>query len=106
MTVRALRGAGYRVLVASGGAAALEVAAAEPAPIHLVLTDVVMPGLDGHAVAERLAAARAEVRVLYMSGYAESVVARRGVLAPGVELLAKPFTPAALLGRVRAVLDA
>jgi CheY-like chemotaxis protein len=106
MTVRALRDGGYRVLVASGGAGALEVAAAEQAPIHLLLTDVVMPGVDGRALAERLGADRPSLRVLYVSGYAENVVALHGVLAPGVELLAKPFTPSALLGRVRAVLDA
>jgi CheY-like chemotaxis protein len=106
VTVRALRDGGYRVLVAEGGEAALGVAGADPAPIHLLLTDVVMPGMDGRALAERLAARRPAMRVLFMSGYAESVIARHGVLAPGVELLAKPFTPAALLGTVRAVLDA
>jgi signal transduction histidine kinase/CheY-like chemotaxis protein len=105
-TVRALRDGGYRVLVAPGGDAALETAAAEPSPIHLLLTDVVMPGVDGRALAERLARVRPALRVLYVSGYAESVIARHGVLAPGVDLLAKPFTPAALLGKVRAVLDA
>jgi len=106
MTVRALRDGGYRVLVAAGGAAALEVAAAEAAPIHLLLTDVVMPGLDGRTLAAQLGSGRPSLRVLYVSGYAENVVARHGVLAPGVDLLAKPFTPATLLGKVRTVLDA
>jgi PAS domain S-box-containing protein len=106
VTVRALRSAGYAVLVAGRGDEALEVSAREPGRIHLLVTDVVMPGLGGRAVAERIGAERPGVRVLYVSGYTQKVFDDEGELAPGVEFLAKPFTPDALLARVRAVLDA
>ena len=106
VAARALRDGGYRVLAAAGPASARYVAAGEPAPIHLLLTDVVMPDSDGRTLAREIRSARPGLRVLYMSGYAEDVVARHGVLAEGVELLAKPFTPTTLLAKVRAVLDA
>ncbi len=105
VTVRTLREAGYRVMVAQGAAAALEASAQEPGPIDLLVTDVIMPGLDGRALAGKLSGHRPSLRILYVSGYAERVVAEHGVLAPGLEFLSKPFTPAALLDRVRAVLD-
>jgi signal transduction histidine kinase/CheY-like chemotaxis protein len=106
LVVRALRGAGYAVLEASNGRQAIEVAEKAPGPIRLLLTDVVMPEMSGRAVAERLASWHPGLRVLYMSGYARDAIAQHGVLEPGTEFLAKPFTPAALLSRVRAVLDA
>jgi len=102
---RALRGAGYAVLEASNGRQAIEVAERAPGPIRLLLTDVVMPEMSGRAVAERLVSWHPGLRVLYMSGYARDAIAQHGVLEPGTEFLAKPFTPAALLARVRAVLD-
>jgi two-component system cell cycle sensor histidine kinase/response regulator CckA len=106
VTVRALRGAGHRVLVASDGPEALAVAEQCDTPLHLVVTDVVMPGMSGKAVVESLRRKRPGLRALFVSGYPQEVIARRGVLDGGIEFLAKPFTPAALAARVRAVLDA
>ena len=106
ITVRTLRSAGYRVLVAADGQEALALSAGEPRPIHLLVTDMVMPGLGGKAVAERLTAARPGLRVLFVSGYSQDVIDQHGVVEAGVDLLPKPFTPGVLLARVRAVLDA
>ncbi len=106
ITARALRAGGYQVLVAAGGAEALALAASHPGPIHLLLTDVIMPEMDGLALAGALRRRLPEVRVLYVSGYSQDVVSHRGILDPGVELLAKPFSSATLLARVRSVLDA
>jgi PAS domain S-box-containing protein len=105
ITVRALRSAGYRVLVAADGREALALSSLEPHPVHLLVTDMVMPGLGGKAVAEQLTAARPGLRVLYVSGYTQDVIDQHGVIEAGVELLSKPFTPGVLLARVRAVLD-
>ena len=105
VTVRCLRSGGYRVLVARDGQEALEIAARELGRLHLLVTDVVMPGMDGRALANELRRDHLALRVLYVSGYSEEVIAKRGVLEPGVELLPKPFTPSSLLARVRAVLD-
>jgi signal transduction histidine kinase len=106
VTVRALRAAGHRVLVAGNGSEALGIAAGEPGAVHLVVTDVVMPGMSGRAVVDALRARRPGLRALFVSGYPQEVIARRGVLEGGVEFLAKPFTPAVLVARVRALLDA
>jgi PAS domain S-box-containing protein len=99
-----LRDAGYSVLAAPGGAQALAVAQAHRGPIHLMLTDVVMPVMGGHEIAERLRAQRPATRVLYMSGYTDEVIRQRGHVGPAMALLQKPFTTAALLERVRQVL--
>ncbi|MCM2334247.1 MAG: PAS domain-containing protein [Anaeromyxobacteraceae bacterium] len=106
VTARALRGAGYQVVVAADGVAALEAAARLACPLHLLVTDVVMPGMDGRALADELRRRHPGLRVLFVSGYTQDVISHHGVLDAGVELLAKPFTAAALLARVRAVLDA
>jgi DNA-binding NtrC family response regulator len=87
------------------GKAALEVARRHAAPIHLLLTDVVMPGLSGRELAARLLEIHPETRVLYMSGYSDEAIARHGVLDPGVPFLEKPFGPDALTSKVRQVLD-
>jgi nitrogen-specific signal transduction histidine kinase/CheY-like chemotaxis protein len=105
LTVRVLRGAGYRVLVAGRATEALALARGGE-PFDAVVTDVVMPGLDGRVLAEELRQIRPGVPVLYVSGYTGDAIAQRGVLKPGIELLPKPFTPAELLGRVRTLLDA
>jgi two-component system cell cycle sensor histidine kinase/response regulator CckA len=97
---------GYQVLVASCGAAAIALIAGHPGRIDLLLTDVVMPGLTGRALAEWMSEARPEIRVLYMSGYPESVIASQGVIDQGISFVAKPFTAADLIDHVRAVLDA
>jgi PAS domain S-box-containing protein len=106
VTVRALRDAGYRVLVAADGGEALEVAARQDGPLDLVVTDVVMPGLSGRAVVEELQRRQPALRALYVSGYTQDTIAQRGVLEAGVQFLPKPFTASSLLSRVREVLDA
>jgi CheY-like chemotaxis protein len=100
-----LEQAGYSVLEAGGALEALALAAAHPAPIHLLLTDVVMPSMNGRQVAEAVVRLRPGIPVLYMSGYTGDALGA-GELPPGTDLLAKPFTPPALLRRVRESLDA
>jgi len=97
---------GYTVLEACDGTEALDQAARHNGAIHLLLTDVVMPGLDGRELARRITSQCAGVRTLYMSGYADALVDHDGVLEPGLALLQKPFTPGRLLQKVREVLDA
>lgn len=97
---RVLEAAGYSVLAASNGAAAVKVA--RDVPVQLLLTDVVMPGLSGRDVAARVAAIQPGIGVVYMSGHAEKDIVHDGVLEPGIQFLAKPFTSEDLL----AVVDA
>jgi signal transduction histidine kinase len=96
---------GYRVLVAETPAAALALAAQHAGDIQLLLTDVVMPGMDGRQLAQRLAALKPGMRVLFMSGYTANVVAHHGVLDPSVHFIGKPFSRDDLAGAVREVLD-
>jgi two-component system cell cycle sensor histidine kinase/response regulator CckA len=102
---RILSGAGYHVLAADGGPQALELAAGYDGVIDLLVSDVVMPGMLGKELAERLVGSRPGTRVLYMSGYAQPVLASQGTLDPGVALLEKPFTATDLLTAVRDRLD-
>ncbi len=104
--LRSLMAVGYRVLAASSGREALEVAAREKGAFDLLLTDVIMPGLNGREVAGELRSRRPDLRVLYMSGYTQDVISQAGVLDSGIDFLSKPFTAALLLDRVQAVLDA
>jgi CheY-like chemotaxis protein len=106
VTVRALRAAGHRVIAAGNGAEALGIAEGNPGELHLVVTDVVMPGMSGRAVVDALRSRRPGLPALFVSGYPQEVIARRGVLDTGIEFLAKPFTPASLVARVRAIFDA
>ena len=103
---RVLAAAGYSVLEAGDGAAAEVLAARHDGPIHLLLTDVVMPGLSGSQLAQRIAALRPRIRVLYMSGYTDDAIVHMDVLAKGIPFLEKPFAPEALTRKVREVLDA
>lgn len=105
LTRHILQNAGYAVLEAAGGDEALRVAIGHTGRIHLLVTDVVMPGLGGRAAAERLAERHPGLRVLFVSGYTDDAVVRHGVLHDKVNFLQKPFTPAALAGKVREVLD-
>lgn len=105
VTRRMLERGGYGVLTAGSGAEALGIAEEHGRGIHLLLTDVVMPGSNGRDVAERLTRLCPGLRVLYMSGYTDDVIAHRGVLEPGVHFIPKPFRPGALLAKVREVLD-
>jgi CheY-like chemotaxis protein len=96
---------GYRVIDAPDGASALEIAANHIGAIHLLLTDVVMPGMNGRELAQRISEVRPATKILYMSGYTENVIGRNGTLDEGVRLLQKPFTLHDLRTRVREVLD-
>ena len=88
------------------GVEALRIAEAHPGPIHLLLTDVVMPNVGGRDLAEALHALRPETRVLFMTGFTDDAIVRHGVSAAEGALLQKPFTPANLARKVRSVLDA
>jgi signal transduction histidine kinase/CheY-like chemotaxis protein len=100
-----LRASGYTVLEARNGAEALLLCERHQGPLDMLLTDVVMPRMSGRELAERLAPLRPELSVLFMSGYTDDAVIRHGVLAAGTAFLQKPFTPAALVLRVRETLD-
>jgi CheY-like chemotaxis protein len=106
VATRILTRHGYRVLAARGGSEALELINDHRGTIHLLLTDVVMPGLTGKQIAERVSELRPKIRVLYMSGYPESVISSQGVVQRGIHLVSKPFVAADLLDHVRATLDA
>jgi two-component system, cell cycle sensor histidine kinase and response regulator CckA len=96
---------GYKVIEAERGESAIRLVEQSYTPIHLLLTDVVMPGMGGKQLATRLLELRPGLRVLYMSGYTDDVINNRGVLREDTLLLPKPFTRAALLRRVREALD-
>jgi PAS domain S-box-containing protein len=96
---------GYRVLPASAAEEACEISRAFPDKIDLLLTDIMLPCMNGRELQQHLKAYRPEIRTLFMSGYPGESIGHRGVIDSGVEFLAKPFTIQALLGKVRAVLD-
>ena len=97
---------GYTVLEASDGNEAMRIGEEYKGAIHLLLTDVVMPGMNGQALAEKFAVVRPETRVLYMSGYTDDVIMQQGILRAGTAFLAKPFTPEGLSRKLRQVLEA
>ena len=103
---RVLEKRGYTVLEASTFDAASTLARAYVGAIQLLLTDVVLPGGSGRLLADELLAERADLKVLFMSGYTEDVIVQRGVLAPGTPFINKPFSADTLAGKVRDVLDA
>jgi len=96
---------GYRVLEAVDAKGALQMAKTFAEPIHLTLTDVIMPGMSGRRVAEQIVSARPGMKVVYMTGYTDSMVAQHNVLEPGIALLQKPFDKVQLARIVRSVLD-
>ena len=102
---RVLERKGYVVIEASDGGDALALCERSPVPIDLLVTDVVMPGVSGRAVAECLRRDRPGLRVLYMTGYTDDEIVRRGLKDDGVALIQKPFSPDDLTRRVRALLD-
>ncbi len=102
---RVLQMRGYRVLVARDSEDAIHISDEDPGRIQLMVTDVVMPGMNGRDLARHLAAKRPNMKVLYLSGYTESAVFRHGVLEPETAFLQKPFAPEELVRKVREVLD-
>src|SRR5438270_888647 len=97
---------GYKVIEAADGAVAVQIAVAHEGVIHLLLTDVIMPGMNGRELAQRVSEIRPNVKVLYMSGYTENVIGHNGMLDAGIRLLQKPFNLRDLKRIVREVLDA
>jgi PAS domain S-box-containing protein len=100
-----LRESGYQVLEARHGQEALLVAEQHSGPIHLMLSDVVMPLMSGRELAEQLSPRRREMKVLYMSGYTDDAIVHHGVLDEGMAFIEKPFTPLALARKLREVLS-
>jgi len=101
-----LTAAGYRVLVANNGSQAINLSASYPERIDLLISDVVMPGMRGPQVAEKLARQRPELKILYISGYPDDALVRRGVQTSDAALLAKPFSSAQLAAKISDILDA
>jgi len=105
ITQRILESAGFRVLVADSGHAALQLLERRTEPIHMLLSDIVMHGMRGTELVELVAKRWPEIKLLLMSGYPDGAKHRRGVLESGVQLISKPFTPDQLTAKVREVLD-
>jgi PAS domain S-box-containing protein len=105
LTRRVCQGCGYTVLEARDGAEAIRLAETHPGRIDLLISDVVLPGIAGREVAERLAGMYSGIKILFMSGYTDDAVVRHGILEAKVAFLQKPFTPVALARKVREVLD-
>ena len=105
VTKRILQRSGYAVLEAAGGGEALDTLREHPGPIHLLLTDVIMPEMNGRDVAQRVRAQRPGIRVVYMSAYSPEAIAHDGLLDEGAAFVRKPFESGLLLQTVRRTLD-
>ena len=105
LSQKILQQRGYRVLAAENGEDAMRISKEHEGPIDLMITDVVMPKMNGREVAERLQPLHPQMKVIYMSGYTDNAIAHHGVLAPGLNFLEKPFSPGVLARKVREVLD-
>jgi CheY-like chemotaxis protein len=105
LAIRILSGQGYKVLEAPQGVDAFLICGEHEGPIHLLLTDVVMPKMSGRELAERLMSIRRDTKVLYMSGYTDNAIAHHGILEEGLNYIQKPFTVNALACKVREMLD-
>jgi DNA-binding response OmpR family regulator len=97
---------GYTVLTATNGLEATAIAQAHKGPIHVILTDVILPGASGREIAKQVVATRPSLRVLYMSGYTDDAIVQHGILGPGLAFIQKPFSGEALARRIREVLAA
>jgi CheY-like chemotaxis protein len=102
---KVLQRRGYTVHSFANGDEALAAIRRLPEPVHLLVTDVILPGVNGKVLAETVRSIRPEIKVLFTSGYTESIIAHHGVLDEGIEFIGKPYTPAALAKKVREVLD-
>jgi CheY-like chemotaxis protein len=105
LTRTVLKQQGYTVIMAENGEKALKALAAHKGPVHLLLTDVVMPGLNGKELYERVVREKSGMKVLYMSGYTNDIIFSRGLLDEGVNFIQKPFTKKELTARIREILD-
>jgi CheY-like chemotaxis protein len=105
LAVRILERQGYKVLEASEGLGAFLIVEEYENPIHLLVTDVVMPKISGRELVDRMAEVRPEIKVLYMSGYTDNAITHHGILEKGMNYLQKPFTMEGLARKVREVLD-
>lgn len=105
LAVQILEKQGYRVLEVSEGSEAIRICKENEGPIHLLLTDVVMPGMSGRELADRLLSLHTEIKVLYMSGYPDNAIVHHGVLEKGMNYIQKPFTVEGLVRKVRQALN-
>ena len=105
IATRILKQLGYDVLPAEDPNVALRIAQEYPEHIHLLLTDMIMPFMNGRELAQKLSETRPTMKVLFMSAYSASIITQRGILEEGVAFLAKPFTRDALAGKIRELLD-
>jgi CheY-like chemotaxis protein len=105
LAVRILQRQGYTVLDTPDGDSALVICEERKEPIHLILTDVIMPGMSGRQLVDRCRQIRQDFKVLYMSGYTDNAIVQHGVLVEGINYIQKPFTVDALARKVREVLD-
>ncbi len=106
LVIRCLERHGYSVLGAASGVEALRYCSRHPGPIHLLLSDVILPKIDGFEIAERVREVRPDTQVIYMSGFTDDALAKHGIRAQDVTLIQKPFTPSTLLRTIREFLDA
>jgi CheY-like chemotaxis protein len=100
-----LKSCGYKILEAKSGDEALQICAQHKGPIDLLLTDVIMPGLNGHELATRLTSKYPDLQVLYMSGYTDDIITRHGILSEGTMFMSKPFSSEMLARKVHEVLN-